>query len=176
MEIPAFYAIATGGIFLALFLVQTRHILIHWTESFSVLLSRHLTLPVLIRRHRIIGPWSRASVLLHVSYIAVNIAMVFLRVASLEDSGRRAGELALINMIFPLSAAHLSFLAQLLGISWRTCRKIHRATGWMAFVMLSFHIVVELQSQAFSFPLTETRNLLTVIVCIPPKTVCTQLS
>ncbi|EKV21577.1 Metalloreductase, putative [Penicillium digitatum Pd1] len=67
-------------------------------------------------------------------------------------------------MAFPLSAAHLSFLAGLLGISWRSCRKIHRATGWMAVVLLSFHITAELQGQKFSFSLSETRNLLTVIV------------
>jgi hypothetical protein len=176
MEIPAFYAIAAGGIFLALFLIQTRHALIHWTESVSVLLSRHLTLPVLVRRHRIFGPWTRAGALLHVSYVAINIVLVFFRTESLVDSGRRAGEMALINMIFPLSAAHLSFLADLLGISWHTCRKIHRATGWLVVAMLSFHIIAELQSQTFSFPLTETRNLLTMIVCISPDTIWIQPS
>ncbi|KAJ6118815.1 hypothetical protein N7471_013435 [Penicillium samsonianum] len=163
MEVPAIYAIAAGGIFLALFLIQTRHVLVDWTESFSVLLSGHLTLPVLVRRHRILGPWTRAGILVHVSYIAVNIALVFLRTESLVDSGRRAGELALINMIFPLSAAHLGFLAGLLGINWRTCRKIHRAIGWTAIALLSFHIIAELQGKTFRFPLTETQNLLTVI-------------
>lgn len=164
MEVPAIYAIAAGGIFLALFLIQTRHVLFHWTESISVLLSGYLTLPDLVRRHRILGPWSRAGVLLHVSYIAVNIALVFFRTGSLVDSGRRASELALINIVFPLSAAHLSFLAGLLGISWRSCCKIHRATGWMAVALLSFHIIAELLGQTLNFPLRETRNLLTVIV------------
>ncbi|KAJ5365191.1 hypothetical protein N7517_008077 [Penicillium concentricum] len=121
MEVSAIYAIAAGGIFLALFLIQIRCVLVDWTGSFFVLLSRHLTLPVLVRRHRILGPWTRAGILVHVSYIAVNIALVFLRTESLVDSGRRAGELALINMIFPLSTAHLGFLAGLLGITWRTC-------------------------------------------------------
>ncbi|KAJ6026426.1 hypothetical protein N7460_011243 [Penicillium canescens] len=163
MEVPAIYAIAAGGIFLALFLIQTRYVLVDWTESFSVLLSGHLTLPVLVRRHRVLGPWTRAGILVHVSYIAVNIALVFLRTESLVDSGRRAGALALINMIFPLSTAHLGFLAGLLGITWHTCRKIHRATGWTAVALLSFHIIAELQGKTFRFPLTETRNLLTVI-------------
>lgn len=164
MEVPAIYAIAAGGIFLALFLIQTRHVLVDWTESFSVLLSRHLTLPVLVRRHRILGPWTRASVLVHVSYIAVNIALVFLHAESLVDSGRRAGELALINMIFPLSAIDLGFLAGRLGVTWRTSRKVHRATGWTAIFLLSFHIIAEIQGKTFRLPLTETKNLLTVIV------------
>lgn len=167
MGIPAIYAIAAGGIFLALFLIQTRYVLVDWTESFSVLISGHLTLPILVRRHRILGPWTRAGILVHVSYIAVNIALVFLRTESLVDSGRRAGELALVNMAFPLSTTHLGFLAGLLGITWRTCRKIHRATGWIAFALLSFHIIAELQGKKFRFPLAETQNLLTVIVCAP---------
>ncbi|CAG7933056.1 unnamed protein product [Penicillium olsonii] len=163
MEVAPIYAIVLGGIFLALFLIQTRYFLAHWTESISVLLSGYLVLPDLVRRHRILGPWSRAGVLLHLSYIAANIALVFLHTESFVDSGRRASELALINNIFPLSAAHLSFLAGLLGISWRSCRKIHRATGWMTVALLSFHIIAELQGQTLIFPLSETRNLLTVV-------------
>lgn len=167
MEVSVIYAIAAGGMFLALFLIQTRHVLVEWTESLSVLVSRHLTLPVLVRRHRILGPWTRAGILIHVSYIAINIALVFLRTDSLVDSGRRAGELALINMIFPLSAAHLGFLAGLLGITWRTGCKIHRATGWIVVALLSFHIITEIRGKTFTLPLTETKNLFTVIVCVP---------
>ncbi|KAJ5264536.1 hypothetical protein N7505_007329 [Penicillium chrysogenum] len=37
----------------------------------------------------------------------------------------------------------------------------------MTVVLLSFHIIAELQGQTFSFPLSETRNLLTVIVSTP---------
>lgn len=163
MEVSAIYAIAAGGIFLALLLIQTRHVLVDWTESLSVLLSGHLTLPVLVRRHRILGPWTRAGILVHFCYIAVNIALVFLPADSLVDSGRRAGELALINMIFPLSAAHLGFLAGLLGITWRSGRKIHRATGWTAVALLSFHIITKLRGKTFRLPLSKTKNLLTVI-------------
>ncbi|KAJ5431150.1 hypothetical protein N7445_008882, partial [Penicillium cf. griseofulvum] len=78
IEVPTIYAIAAGGIFLALFLIQTRYIL------------------------------TRAGILVYISYIAVNIALVFLRTESLVDSGRRVGELALINIIFPLLAAYLN--------------------------------------------------------------------
>jgi hypothetical protein len=173
MEIPAIYAIVAGGIFLALFLIQTRSILINWTESISALLSRHLTLPVLIHRHRIWGPWTRAGVFIHISYVAINIALVFFRTDSLVGAGRRAGELALVNIIFPLSAAHLGYLAELLGITWHTCRKIHRATGWMAVAMLSFHVFAEVQSQQFSFPLGGIRNLFAMIVRLSPNIIST---
>ncbi|KAJ5982690.1 hypothetical protein N7451_012790 [Penicillium sp. IBT 35674x] len=166
MNIAAIYAIAAGGFCIALFLVQTRSTLINCTESLSVLLYRHLILPVVINRHRVCGPWTRAGVLVHIAYITINIALVFLRTVSLVESGRRAGELALINMIFPLSAAHLSYIAELLGITWRTCCKIHRATGWMTVTLLSFHVIAEVQSKNFSFSLGENRNLLTMIGAI----------
>ncbi|KAJ5640294.1 uncharacterized protein N7484_008156 [Penicillium longicatenatum] len=166
MNILAIYAIAAGGFCIALFLIQTRSILINCTESFSVLLYRHLILPVVISRHRVCGPWTRAGVLVHISYIAINIALVFFRTDSLVDAGRRAGELALINTIFPLSGAHLSYIAELLGITWRTCCKIHRATGWMTVILLSFHVIAEAQSKNFSFSLVESRNLLTMIGAI----------
>ncbi|OJJ67709.1 hypothetical protein ASPBRDRAFT_34075 [Aspergillus brasiliensis CBS 101740] len=42
------------------------------------------------------------------------------------------------------SISRLSYLADLLGIRWDACRKIHRATGWMAVALLSFHIVEKL--------------------------------
>lgn len=167
MDIPSIYALAAGGLCMALFLIQTRSKLIHWTESFSVLLRRHLTLPVIIRRHRICGPWTRGGALVHISYVTINAALVFIRTDSLVGAGRRASKLALINMMFPLSAAHLSYIAGLLGVTWRTCCKIHRATGWMAATMILFHILSEFQSQEFDFSLGENQNLLTLIVRSP---------
>lgn len=164
MNLSSIYAIAAGGCFLALFLIQTRTTMTTWAESISCLISRHLTLPALIHRHRIWGPWSRLNVLIYLAYIVVNTTVAFFHTHSIAQAGRRAGELALINLTFPLSATHLSCLADLLGITWRTCSKIHQATGWMAVALLSFHVVAECQSRGFDFPLGETRNLFTLIV------------
>ncbi|RDH30835.1 hypothetical protein BDQ94DRAFT_161035 [Aspergillus welwitschiae] len=163
MNALTIYAIATGGIFAGLFLTRTLSILINWTTLFSVLISRHLTLPFVVHRHRLWGPWSRVGVLLHVSYAAINVFLVLFRMESLASTGRRAGDLALINLIFPLSATHLSNLADLLGITWRTCRRIHRAAGWIAVALLSFHIIAAVQGRKFSFPLGEAQNLFTMI-------------
>lgn len=165
MNALAIYAIAAGGIFAGLFLIRTLSILTNWTNLFSVLASRHLTLPFVVHRNRLWGPWSRASVLLHASYVAVNVFLVLFRIESFTGAGRRAGELALVNLIFPLSATHLSFLADLLGITWHTCRRIHRAAGWMATALLAFHIIAAVQAQHFNFRLGDSRNLFTMIVC-----------
>lgn len=166
MDIVAIYAIAAGGIFLVFFFIQTLSSIASWADFFRIFVSRYLTLPFVIRRHRLCGPWTRAGVLLHLTYLAVNLLLIFFKINSLAGAGRRAGELALVNLVFPLSAIHLSYLADLLGITWKTCRKIHRATGWMAFSMLLFHIIVALETQGFIFPLREVRNLFTLLVRI----------
>lgn len=166
MNALAIYAIAAGGILAGLFLARTLSILMNWTTLLSVLTSRHLTLPFIVHRHRLWGPWSRVGVLLHVSYAAINVFLVLYKIKSLAGAGRRAGELALVNLIFPLSATHLSNLADLLGITWRTCRRIHRAAGWMAVALLSFHIIAAVQDRQFSFPLDQPQNLFTTIVCL----------
>ncbi|KAH2362573.1 hypothetical protein KXV98_004922 [Aspergillus fumigatus] len=163
MDALAIYAIVAGGIFAGLFLVRTLSTLSKWSTFFSIMLTRHLTLPFVVYRRQLVGPWTRASVLLHVSYAASNAFLVFFEADSLTGAGRRAGELALVNLIFPLSAIHLSNVADLLGISWRTSRKIHRATGWIAVALLAFHVVVAIQDHGTSFPLSEMQNLFTMI-------------
>lgn len=166
MDVVAIYAIAAGGILVAFFFIQTLSSVTSWADFFRIFVSRHLTLPFVIRRHRLCGPWTRAGVLLHLTYMAVNLLLIFFKINSLAGAGRRAGELALVNLVFPLSAIHLSYLADLLGITWKSCLKIHRATGWMTASLLSFHMIVALQTQNFTFPLREVRNLFTLLVRI----------
>lgn len=163
MQGPDIYAIVGGGILAGLLL--TRAVYTSLTNLFSLWVPRHLTLPVVAHRHRFWGPWTRASVFLHLLFIAANVFLVFFRVTSLSSAGHRTGELALINLILPLSTNHLSHLADLLGITLRTCRKLHRTSGWMGFALLSFHVVAAAQAPGFSFSLKEVKNLWTMIVC-----------
>jgi hypothetical protein len=166
MDPLVIYAIIAGSIFAGLVSLRTFSVLAIWRDWFSAFCSQHLLLPFVIRRHRLCGPWTRAGILLHVSYVAINIFLIFFRTETLANAGLRAGELALINLIFPLSAAHLSYLADLLGIKWRACCKIHRATGWMSVALLSFHLIMAAQIHGFTFPLRDLENLLTMLVCL----------
>lgn len=164
MDPIAIYAITAGGIFAILFLVRALSLLASSGHLFSLAVSQHLTLPFVIRRHRFLGPWTRAGVFLHLSYAAINVFLVSFRITSLTAAGRRAGELALVNLVFPLSTIHLAYLADLLGIKWNSCRKIHRATGWMAVALLSLHIVTVVQGQGFTFSPREQQSLCAMIV------------
>ncbi|KAL4756094.1 NADPH oxidase family protein [Aspergillus foveolatus] len=164
MDSLTVYAIAVGGVFAGLFFIRTLSVLASWKGSVSVFFSRHLALPFLVHRHRFLGPWTRAGVLFHALYAAVNIFLVFFKMKSLTGAGLQAAKLALVNVIFPLSTIHISHLADLLGIKWSTCCRIHRVTGWMAVALLSFHVIMAVQVQGFTFPLHELQNLFTMLV------------
>lgn len=165
MQGPDIYAIVVGGILAGLLLTRAVSTLTSFTNQITILLFRHLTLPLIVGTHRYWGPWTRATALIHLSFVVVNVFLVFFRVKSLSSAGHRSGELALINLVFPLCTNHLSHLADLLGITLRTCRRIHRTSGWMGFALLSFHVIVAVQEPGVSFPLNESKNLWTMIVC-----------
>lgn len=97
MDALAIYTIAAGGIFAGLFLTQTFSILVNWTNFVSVLVSQHLTLSFVVHRHRLWDPWSRVSVLLHASYAAINVFLIF-RMEVLTVAGRRTGDPSLIQL------------------------------------------------------------------------------
>lgn len=58
MDALAIYAITAGGILVGLFLTRTLSILAKWLNFFSALFSQHLTLPSVVHRHQLWGPWS----------------------------------------------------------------------------------------------------------------------
>jgi len=89
--------------------------------------AKHLTYPFIVRRHRLLGPWSRADVLLQLIYFTINMFCMTFRVTSVKEAGARAG--TMINMAPPFFGFHLSFLADILGISLSNYRRIHRMTG-----------------------------------------------
>ncbi len=56
----------------------------------------------------------------------------------------RAGTLSLINLIPLYSGLHLSFLADMLGLSVRTYTKLHGSIGVTSGALAAFHIGVAL--------------------------------
>ncbi|KAL4801665.1 hypothetical protein BDV18DRAFT_148500 [Aspergillus unguis] len=162
MDALVIYAIAAGGVLILLFLIKIMVSLSHRTHLLTIPLSRHFTLRVLVPRRRLFGPWTWANVCLFISYVAINVFLVLFRARTLAGAGRRAGTLALINFIFPLSTIHASSLADILGIYLRTCQKVHGATSWMGVVLLSVHVVLAIAERP-RFLLSESQNLYTTI-------------
>lgn len=158
------YGVVAGGILVALCMARATSLLARWAKLTDSLITKHLTLPYIVRRHQLYGPWSRGSILLHLSYITVNIFLVFFGDSSLTGAGRRAGALALINLTFLLSAMHLSFLADCLGITLRNCKRIHLTVGWIAIALQTFHIMMAVLVSRVDFPVHEPENFAAILV------------
>lgn len=164
MDILVIYAIATGSVLGALVVIRLLRSLSRWKSPIFVFVSRHVVYPYVIARHRLVGPWSRVSVFAHLAYFALNSIVVFFRGLSLENTSRRSANLSLINMIFLLAAGHLSYAADLLGITLRIYRQMHRASGWMTMALITAHIVALLLNKRSTIPGSGIQQLFTIIV------------
>ena len=128
----------------------------------------------ILHRHRLLGPWSRAGVLLKLIYVAGNATCISLEVSqsrpeipTLSQAGFRAGTLLIVNLIPLFAGPHLGFLADLLGVNLSTIRQIHRSAGVMAVLLAAFHTLVAVGSRP-SFGLSLPQNLFAVIVSVDP--------
>jgi hypothetical protein len=164
MDALIIYAITAGALLLALVFIRVLRSLSQWKSPIRVFISRHFIYPYVISRHTLWGPWNPVGIFVHLIYATVNSILVFFRRTSLENVGRRAGALSLINMIFLLGAGHLSYAADLLGVSLRGYLRIHRATGWMTTVLVMLYVAAlgfDLKRSTVS---SDKRDLFTVIV------------
>jgi len=163
MDASQVYGIVIGGIFCVLLLINGRPLIARLVRYFSPLISKHLIYRYVLRRHRFLGPWSRADALVQLIYIAGNVFCFSFRASTILQAGLRAGTLSVINLIPLFAGPHLNTLADLLGVSLNMFRQIHRSAGIMAALLTIFHVLVAVASQT-SFALDLPRNLFAVIV------------
>lgn len=171
MDTIQIYTIAAGGTLSLFALVNLLPLLIPLATRISLFVLKHFTYPYLLHRHRILGPWSRAGVMIQLAYLAVNLFCVLvelsgtgLRVSSFSAAGRRAGTLAEVNMIPLLAGPHFAFLADRLGLSLKTIRRVHRSAGWMTATLVLLHALAAASDGPL--PLDNSRNLYAVVVRI----------
>lgn len=71
----------------------------------------------------------------------------------------------MINMILLFAGLYLSFLADLLGVSLRAYRRVHRSAGLISCVFIVFYVLIIIASQApFSFDVAQ--HLFALIVSL----------
>ena len=163
MNIPQVYAIAASGVFVLLLIMKSGSSIYYVFYALAILVAKYLTYPFLVRRYRLLGPWSRADILLQVTYFTINIFCMTFRVVSVKDAGARAGTLAMINLIPLFSGFHLSFLANILGISLTDFRRIYRMMGWILLLLGIVHVLVVIYGD-LSFLRDMPKNLYAIIV------------
>ena len=97
------------------------------------------------------------------AYVAGNVFCLSFRAASTVEVGRRAGSIALINMVPLFSGPHLSLLANALGVSLVSAQRVHRSMGIMASALVLVHLLFTLAATSL-FELGNPRNIFAVIV------------
>lgn len=163
MEITQIYALAAGGSFLALLIIKGYIFFAQIVQLVLVFLSKYFTYSFVLRRHRVLGPWSRADILLQFLYIILNIFCITFRITSLKEAQDRAGTLFIINMMPLFFGLHLSFLADLLGLSLSNYRRVHRSVGIMSFALVMFYTFIAAQANfSHFFKITDNIYLLSV--------------
>ncbi|KAF2672904.1 cell surface metalloreductase [Microthyrium microscopicum] len=158
MDVTQAYAIAAGCGLFCLLLFRTRHLMKSLLKTVELRTSQFLIYPQLVRRHRYLGPWSWAGLLVPAGYIAVNMFCVGFKASSLRVASLRAADLALINLIPAFASLHLNFPADVLGLTLKTYRRFHRVLGAMSCCLLAFHVFTSLASRT-PFPLDQMENL-----------------
>lgn len=166
MEFTIFYAIAAVFLLGTLFLIRIRSFFANLLKVFSFLATKHFTYPYLWGRHRLIGPCTRADALSYVAYAVTNVVFIAFDNPPTATARNRAGTMSLINMNFLFLAHNLEFLANAMGVSLKTCKRIHRAAGWMTGILLSLHIIMTMILERNRWSLRETSNLSALIVCL----------
>ncbi|KAL1969868.1 hypothetical protein VTN77DRAFT_7377 [Rasamsonia byssochlamydoides] len=156
MEILQIYAIAAGGVFSSLIVVNLLIRSPRFVNAVSLLICKYLTYLLLLRRHRFAGPWTPAGILFRLSYITVVAFCLGFREPSISATGLRSGYLALINLIPLFSGPYLSFLADLLGISLPIYWRLHRLIRLMSYALVLVHVFIAIMKrQPFALNLTE---------------------
>ncbi|KAL9129886.1 MAG: hypothetical protein Q9217_001786 [Psora testacea] len=152
MEITLLFAIATGS------LIAFAFILRFWRtfgralrKRIYVYLLRHVILPYAVRRYRFLGPWSYARLICYCVYLAVMAVGCSFRASSVELAGRRAGTLALINMLPLYLGFHLDLAAGLLGFPRSRYTIFHRAVGLMSVALCAVHSGIALRNKFAPF-------------------------
>lgn len=106
---------------------------------------KHLIYPFVFRRHRFLTPITRFHFLLQSVYWIGTFICSSFGVRDLREAGARAGALAVIQFMPLFFGNHLSFAADLLGISLRSYRRFHSSAGLMAGILGSFHVAINLR-------------------------------
>jgi hypothetical protein len=163
MDTSTIYAIVVGGSFCVLLLINGFPLFARLARHLAPLVSQHLVYRNVLDRHRLLGPWSRAGVMIQLIYLAGNACCLRFWDTTTSQAGIQAGTLAVINMTPLLAIPHLSTLADLLGLTLGTIRQIHRSAGVMSTILAIYHVLTMVASQS-SFPLSQPKNMFAVTV------------
>ena len=164
MEATQIYAITAGGIFVILAIINFLLSIMQKLHACNMIILKHLLYPFFIRRHRLIGPWTRVDALWRILYLTTNVLFSVFPLLSMTRTAKRAGHISLINMIPLFLGPHLSFLADILGLRLHTYMILHSASAAMTLTLGVVHVILGLLHEPAYRRLTERPQVAGLIV------------
>ncbi|KAJ3499729.1 hypothetical protein NLG97_g111 [Lecanicillium saksenae] len=146
-EITLLYSVACGGL---LCILALRRPVYHFTQTYCPpafrpfyaigrAVSAYLIYPTVAHGGKSFDRWSRRDVLLLLVYIGATISCIVLPLSGINQIILRSGTLSVVNFIFCYAGPYLGFLADVLGLSLRSCRRLHGTVGTLAVGLAAFH-------------------------------------
>lgn len=140
------YALVIGGVFAALFILNTIRLSpILLRSRFAKQIFRHIVWPVLIPRTRLTPPITRGDAIVQSFYWGGTIVANVFRVQNLPQAASRAGSLTILHLVPLMAGSRLSFAADMIGLSLRTYQYLHNTLGVMLTAQLLSHIALLLK-------------------------------
>ena len=157
---------AAGGC-IALLLIIRIVIRVRWLfRPGDILLRKYFLYPLLLRRHRLLGPWTRAGVIYQIIYLTANIFCICFKVSTASDMAKRAANLSLINMVPAYFSLYLSFVCTLLGVQLPKYRIFHRSIGTISVLLGLLHTTVEATGKPLLSPNNSTQIFKLIVSCL----------
>ena len=164
MDVAQIYAITAAGFFAALLAIRFIVVLRQFLSHYNLLFFKNFLFALLVRRHRLFGPWTRIQVISIILHIITNVVDVTAGTANVKNAGDRAEVLSLINIIPCYFGLHLGFASDLLGLSLRTYRQFHASAGSMFFALGLLHAIIRLATVEDSDLFQASGQLLSFLV------------
>ncbi|EDN03776.1 predicted protein [Histoplasma mississippiense (nom. inval.)] len=123
----------------------------------------------------IFSPVTRSRAVLHALHLASTFACNVVGVNTLREAGSRAGSLALLHVTPLFFGQQFSLAAELLGVSLKAYRLLHKAFGIMAVVQSTLHVIIsgwdrvfDLGDRAFRYGFVAAVALAVLFVIVQP--------
>ena len=150
INIAQIYTTIARGVFGLLTILRFYFAVLVLLRKLTAFILAHLVYPLVFRRIRFIGLYSRAGLLIRVIFISLNIFYSAFRVNSLIVVSIRTANFALINLIPLFFGPHYSFIASILGISLDSFRQVHSSFVGISVIFGTIYTVLNVLQKPFS--------------------------
>ncbi len=163
MDPITIYSVSAGALLLAALLSSCFFQSIKSHLLLFVKCQNFLCLPLIYTRLRFLSI-AISTALLYVLYCGGNIACIVYQVSSWEEAGLRSATLAVVNLVFLLSAIPLDLLSNLFNISLRCNIFAHRLVSNVVYCQSAFHLAIALSRQRFQS--NNPEQVTGLVVCV----------